>query len=109
MKPSVAFFAVAILACVAASSASAQVVVSRRPVVVTPAPVSVGPTTTTIVPYNYYTPLTSPARRYVGYGDDHFAYYGRPYGSPSDRWTWPFMSDAYYARTLAHYYYPPVR
>jgi hypothetical protein len=59
-------------------------------------------------PYNYYVAHPYPARDYVGYGTNDFPFYGRPYGKPTDRWTWPFLSGSE-ARTLARYYYPPVR
>jgi hypothetical protein len=49
------------------------------------------------LPYSYYAALPFPARGYVGYGTNDFPFYGRPYGSPSDPWTWPSMSRSYYA------------
>ena len=60
-------------------------------------------------PYSYYAAIPPmPARIYVGYGDDGFPFYGRPYGHVYDRWTWAYMSDSN-AGVLARYYYPPVR
>ena len=29
---------------------------------------------------------------YAGFGSNDFPYYGRPYGSPSDPWSWPAMA-----------------
>jgi hypothetical protein len=44
-------------------------------------------------PYSYYAaPYPWLARQYVGYGNDGFPFYGRPYGSPSDRWSWAYLS-----------------
>jgi hypothetical protein len=64
-----------------------------------------------VVPYSYYAAWPNwPARGYVGYGEsDIFPFYGRPYGRVYDKWTWNYMSDAYYGGVLARYYYPPVR
>src|SRR3954451_19581925 len=50
-----------------------------------------------LTPYSYYAALPLPARGYVGYSNNDFPYYGSPYGSPSDPWTWPYMSTAYNA------------
>ena len=49
--------------------------------------------------YSYWTAAYYgyPPRIYVGYGSDDFPYYGRPYGSPSDPWSWPAMAGYYYA------------
>jgi hypothetical protein len=49
------------------------------------------------LPYSYYAALPFPARDYVGYGTNDFPFYGRPYGSPNDPWTWQSMSRSYYA------------
>lgn len=57
--------------------------------------------------YSYYAAYQYPAREYVGYGTNDFPYYGRPYGHPSDRWSWPYLSGEYTA-ALVRYYYPPV-
>lgn len=57
--------------------------------------------------YSYYAAYQYPAREYVGYGANDFPYYGRPYGSPSDRWSWPYLTSAY-SNALVRYYYPPV-
>jgi hypothetical protein len=49
-------------------------------------------------PYSYYAaPYPFPARLYVGYGND-FPFYGRPYGHPSDRWSWSSMGASYRVR-----------
>ncbi|MHC5540705.1 hypothetical protein ACYOEI_21000 [Singulisphaera rosea] len=62
-----------------------------------------------VTTYSAATPVwTSPPYLPVGQGYNDFPYFGRPYGSPNDPWTWPFMSDTY-QRSLARYYYPPVR
>jgi len=46
--------------------------------------------------YSYWTAAYYgyPPRSYVGYGSGYndFPYYGRPYGSPSDPWSWPAMA-----------------
>ena len=34
-----------------------------------------------------------PPRIYVPIGSNDFPYYGRPYGSPSDPWSWPAMAE----------------
>ena len=60
-------------------------------------------------PYSYYTAYPNPARGYVGYTSFDFPYYGHAYGSPSDPWTWPYMSAAYNYGIMARYYYPPLR
>lgn len=57
------------------------------------------------LPYSYYAALPFPARGYVGYGNNDFPFYGRPYGAPSDPWTWTSMSRTYYA-TRGVYGYP---
>jgi len=59
-------------------------------------------------PYSYYAaPYSLPARYYVGYGSNDFPFYGRPYGHPYDRWSWPYLSGGYQG-ALARYYYPPL-
>ncbi|MFO0911142.1 MAG: hypothetical protein U0794_22850 [Isosphaeraceae bacterium] len=60
-----------------------------------------------VSPYSYYAaiPPTQP-RTYVGYGNDIFPFYGRPYGSPNDRWSWNTLAAG---NPLARYYYAPVR
>ncbi len=61
---------------------------------------------TNILPYSYYgVPSWQPARIYEG--PAVFPFYGRPYGHPYDRWTWPYISGGYDAN-LARYYYPPL-
>jgi hypothetical protein len=44
--------------------------------------------------YSYWTAAYYgyPPRIYSGYGANDFPYYGRPYGSPSDPWSWPAMA-----------------
>lgn len=59
-----------------------------------------------VPPYSYYAvPPAYPARVYQG--PDVFPFYGRPYGHPFDRWTWPYISGGADAN-LARYYYPPL-
>lgn len=87
-----------------APKAEAQYVVSTIPIPGTPGYVGADYAGFTFVapslgylPYSYYAALPFPARGYVGYGTNDFPFYGRPYGSPSDPWTWPSMSRSYYA------------
>jgi hypothetical protein len=49
--------------------------------------------------YSYWTAAYYgyPPRIYSGYGSNDFPYYGRPYGSPSDPWSWPAMAGYSYA------------
>src|SRR5947209_7024294 len=56
--------------------------------------------------YSYWTAAYYgyPPRIYVGYGSNDFPYYGRPYGSPSDPWSWPAMAG--YAAGIPTRYYP---
>ena len=59
-----------------------------------------------VKPYSYYVlPPSVPSRVYVGPGA--FPYYGRPYGHPGDRWSWPYLSGPSYG-VLSRYYYPPL-
>jgi len=59
-------------------------------------------------PYSYYAaPYPLPARYYVGYGDNDYPFYGRPYGHPYDPWTWQYMGGGG-QRYLARYFYPPL-
>jgi hypothetical protein len=60
-------------------------------------------------PYSYYAaPAGVNAREYVPYGPtDNFPFHGRPYGHPTDRWSWQYMSTNP-SGPLAHYYYPPL-
>jgi hypothetical protein len=57
--------------------------------------------------YSYWTAAYYgyPPRTYVGYGSaaNDFPYYGRPYGSPSDPWSWPAMAG-YAAGVPTRYY-----
>lgn len=48
--------------------------------------------------YSYWTAAYYgyPPRLYSGYGSNDFPYYGRPYGSPSDPWSWPAMAGYSY-------------
>lgn len=67
------------------------------------------PTQGEVLPYSYWVAAPNPARVYVEYGSvDQFPFHGRPYGSPSDRWSWYGMSGGS-SRFLARYYYPPLR
>ena len=108
MKSWIAAAALAALCLAVAPAAPAQVVVSRP---WTPASVVGGPahvSSAYVPPYSYYAAWPWPARGYVPYGPgDAFPFYGRPYGHPYDRWTWPYMGGGY-SRYLARYYYPPV-
>ncbi len=58
--------------------------------------------------YSYWTAAYYgyPPRIYVGYGSpaNDFPYFGRPYGSPSDPWSWPAMAG--YAAGIPTRYYP---
>src|SRR5438309_8730762 len=104
--------AVAASSSLLASRAEAQGVARRGPWATPPAVVAPAYYSSYYVPpytypYSYYAALPFPARGYVGLGSNDFPYYGRPYGSPSDPWTWPYMSSGGWA--LARYYYPPVR
>ena len=58
--------------------------------------------------YSYYASYQYPAREYVGYGTNDFPYYGRPYGHPSDRWSWPYLTNSY-SNALTRYYYPILK
>ena len=79
---------------------------------------SAGPITSTsaptpaqgqMLPYSYWVTAPQPARIYVQYGaNDQFPFYGRPYGSPNDRWSWYYMGGGD-RRYLARYYYPPLQ
>jgi hypothetical protein len=108
MKTWITAAAVAALSLTAVPEALAQVVVSRTwaPASVAGAPVY--DSSAYVPPYSYYAAWPWPARGYVPYGPgDQFPFYGRAYGHPYDRWTWPYISGGYY-RHLARYYYPPV-
>lgn len=55
--------------------------------------------------YSYWVSPGS-ARTYVPYAAvDQFPFRGRPYGNPTDRWSWYYMGGGN-ARYLARYYYP---
>jgi len=67
------------------------------------------PSQGSVMPYSYWVTAPSPARIYAGYGAiDQFPFYGRPYGNPSDRWSWYNLGGGD-SRYLAKYYYPPLR
>jgi hypothetical protein len=108
MRKHVALLCVAAVVIVAAPKANAQGIVQTGPVMTEPAVRATFPTSY-VAPYSYWAVAPLPARGYVGYGAYDAPYYGRPYGSPSDRWSWPSMSSSYYGGVLARYYYPPVR
>lgn len=61
-------------------------------------------------PYSYFASRGQlPARTYVPYGSgDNFTFTGRPYGHPSDAWSWSYIGGGY-QNAMARYYYPPVR
>ncbi len=118
-KPIAGFLVLAGL--LAASEAEAQYIVGARGGF--PAPYSAGypgayapgmvagssaPLATPPYPYSYYVNLPSPARGYVGYGQDEFPFNGRAYGHPYDPWTWAYLSRGYQA-SLVRYYDPPVK
>jgi hypothetical protein len=64
--------------------------------------------TTYVPPYSYYVvPNPYATRYYSGYGNNDFPFYGKPYGRPTDAWTWPYMSHGYYNQ-MARYYSPPL-
>jgi hypothetical protein len=56
--------------------------------------------------YSYYAAPGVAAREYVG--PPEFPFYGRPYGHPTDRWSWANLSAGPQG-SLARYYYAPVR
>jgi hypothetical protein len=94
MKTSTALLALAVLALslVLTPAAEAQV-----PIPYWSAQTSLSSFTPAYVPsYSYWTAAYYgyPPRIYVGYGSsaNDFPYYGRPYGSPSDPWSWPAMA-----------------
>jgi hypothetical protein len=114
MKTLIAAGAVAVLLLLAEPRAGAQVVVTA-----VPGGTSVYTETPYVsyqfypyndrYPYSYWAAIPFPARGYVGYGGNDFPYYGRPYGNPSDPWTWPYLSAAYQDTLSARFYYPPLR
>jgi hypothetical protein len=70
---------------------------------------TIPPATRTNAPsYSYWTAAYYgyPPRTYVGLGSkaNDFPYYGRPYGSPSDPWSWPAMAG--YPNGVPTRYYP---
>jgi hypothetical protein len=55
--------------------------------------------------YSYWAANPGPARTYVPYSAvDQFPFRGRPYGSPTDRWSWYYMGGGN-SRYLTRYYY----
>jgi hypothetical protein len=103
MKKCVSAFALAALCFVGLSEARAQSIVSTAPSLGTSG--CAGTTyagsastarSTAYLPYSYQAAWPFPARQYVGYGMSDFPFYGQPYGSPSDRWSWQSMSRSYY-------------
>jgi hypothetical protein len=106
MKPATTRLALLMLSLVlflTVPSARAQYAVG--PVTVPPGTVIVSPGTPGGIPaanytyapsYSYWTAAYYgyPPRIYIGLGGnaDDFPYYGRPYGSPSDPWSWPAMA-----------------
>jgi hypothetical protein len=102
----IATLALAILAAPRASSA--QVVASPNPYVYYPYRYGLVSPTQVFPVYNYYAVLPFSARGYVGYGPNDFPFYGRPYGNPSEPWSWAALSGYNYD-VLARYYYPPLR
>lgn len=103
-------FAATLTMALAGSSAEAQVFVGAGgPVSLTPGYGSYNSAYVPpayVAPYSYYVlPASAPSRIYVG--PDVYPFYGRPYGHPYDRWTWPYISGGPDAN-LARYYYPPL-
>jgi hypothetical protein len=61
-----------------------------------------------IYDYSYWVAYPGPSRTYVPYGAlDQFPFQGRPYGNPSDRWSWYYMGGGN-SRYLARYFSPPL-
>jgi hypothetical protein len=110
MKTTIAVLAFAVISTIA-SDADAQVIFPSGPPPGMPSAVSPADAPAYVPPYSYSVAYqrSLPARIYVGYGDDLFPFYGRPYGKPTDAWSWSAMSSSPYGGTLARYYYPPVR
>ena len=72
-------------------------------------PAASSPPQPIVLPHSYYVTAPRPARVYVEYGPaDRFPFYGRPYGSPNDRWSWYYMGGGP-SRYLARYSYPLLR
>lgn len=66
------------------------------------------PAATPSYPYSYYAAFPNRARQYVPYGPtDSFPFYGSPYGSINDRWSWSTLAGT--SGAPRRYYYPPVR
>jgi hypothetical protein len=103
MKPAAVRLALATLTLIlvlAVSSARAQSAAGPLPAPIVPVnrtiPEIVPSTYTHWPSYSYWTAAYYgyPPRIYVGLGSpaNDFPYYGRPYGSPSDPWSWPAMA-----------------
>jgi hypothetical protein len=107
---------IVVAACILiASESKAQVVVGGTPwgysQVVVGGPYTGAFSGSFVPPYSYYAayPHGYWPRSYVGYGaNDIFPFYGKPYGHPSDAWTWPYMSVPPWGGALNRYYYPPL-
>jgi hypothetical protein len=117
MKPTPTLLALATLSLVAlaVSSARAQHAAGPAPYlaptvpVYRPTPAALPASTYTYAPsYSYWTAAYYgyPPRIYVGLGSaaNDFPYYGQPYGSPSDPWSWPAMAG--YPSGIPTRYYP---
>jgi hypothetical protein len=103
MKPAAVRFTLATLSLVlvlTVSSARAQSAAGPLPAPIVPVdrtiPGIAASTSTYWPSYSYWTAAYYgyPPRLYVGLGApaNDFPYYGRPYGSPSDPWSWPAMA-----------------
>jgi hypothetical protein len=107
MKPTTALLALITLAAIlTASRADAQTYVTSGSRSTSG---TIPPATHTNFPsYSYWTAAYYgyPPRKYIGLGStaNDFPYYGRPYGSPSDPWSWPAMAG--YPNGVPTRYYP---
>jgi hypothetical protein len=114
MKPNTARLVALSLPLVVAlynSSARAQyaVTATSTPVASRTSPGGIPASTYTYTPsYSYWTAAYYgyPPRTYIGLGgkSQDFPYYGQPYGSPSDPWSWPAMAG--YSKGIPTRYYP---
>jgi hypothetical protein len=110
MKPTPFRLAVLALSLVlAVSSARAQNPAPAAAAVARTSPGGIPASTYTYTPsYSYWTAAYYgyPPRTYVGLGgkSQDFPYYGQPYGSPSDPWSWPAMAG--YSKGIPTRYYP---
>ncbi len=106
LRPLAAAALVAAAIALSPRPAAAQQVVAQGPFVTY---YSSGYVTNPWPTYSYYaTPPGLPARVYVGYpgASEPFPFYGRPYGNPSDRWSWSTLGGM--GGAPARYFYPPV-